>query len=520
LLNFAKIRPFFLSTLGGLLLFAGWPTSPLVSLLFVGLVPFLLVSDAPISPLRKWGLYYWGLLVWNACTTWWVCYASLAGGLAAIFLNALLMSVPFILYDLVKSKFGSPLCYLSFLIFWIGFEKIHLTWEFTWPWLTIGNGLAMYPKFIQWYSYTGHLGGSFWIILINLLIYQLLFKAEKKAMIGSGLLSVVFVPLLLSLYLFNNNAEKPIGQLDVAIVQPNIDPYNEKFESGTSEQQLAKFFHLADSIVGGSTNLLLFPETALPSGVWIKDLAKDESMQVCQQFVSDHEHLNLLRGATLIEEYDNCATASASPLGSSGRFVDIFNAAFFLQSEHAPQFYYKSKLVPCVERMPYPAFFRFLNPLLINLGGSSQSLGTQAERSNFVSDSFIVSPVICYESVFGSYVANYIRKKSNLIAIITNDGWWQDTEGHRQHLHYASLRAIETHRCIARCANTGVSCFISEKGEIKQATNWWVATAIRSKLPLYDDETFFVRYGDLLEWEFVYGSIIFIVALLLKLFLK
>jgi apolipoprotein N-acyltransferase len=83
------------------------------------------------------------------------------------------------------------------------------------------------------------------------------------------------------------------------------------------------------------------------------------------------------------------------------------------------------------------------------------------------------------------------------MAIITNDAWWGNTPGYRQHLSYASLRAIETRRAIARCANTGISAIISPSGEILLPTPWWKPAVIESSIPLRDDITFFVSHGDI-----------------------
>ena len=108
-----------------------------------------------------------------------------------------------------------------------------------------------------------------------------------------------------------------------------------------------------------------------------------------------------------------------------------------------------------------------------------------------------VGCAVCYESVFGEYYIDYIRKGARAMTIITNDAWWGDTPGYRQHLSYASLRAIETRRAIARCANTGISAIISPSGKILKPTPWWEQASIKSDIPLRDDLTFFVSHGDI-----------------------
>ena len=128
------------------------------------------------------------------------------------------------------------------------------------------------------------------------------------------------------------------------------------------------------------------------------------------------------------------------------------------------------------------------------MGGISGSLGTQSYRSVFSSHSAKIAPIICYESVFGEYTSNYVKNGANMFAIITNDGWWKDTPGYQQHLHYASLRAIECRRPIARSANTGISAFIDKNGQINSRTNWDEEKAISYSLTSNDTLTFFVRY--------------------------
>ena len=104
--------------------------------------------------------------------------------------------------------------------------------------------------------------------------------------------------------------------------------------------------------------------------------------------------------------------------------------------------------------------------------------------------------MICYESAFGSFVTAYIRKGAEAIFIITNDGWWKNTGGYRQHLSYASLRAIENRRPVARCGNTGISCFIDIKGNIRQETGWYSEAVLKGEIIPEKSVTFYSKYGD------------------------
>jgi apolipoprotein N-acyltransferase len=107
-------------------------------------------------------------------------------------------------------------------------------------------------------------------------------------------------------------------------------------------------------------------------------------------------------------------------------------------------------------------------------------------------------------------VAGFVRNGANMIFIITNDGWWGNTAGHRQHMLFSSVRAIETRRSIARSANTGTSCFVNQRGDVFQATRYWEPAVIRQKINANNKITFYVRYGDYIARASIFGMVIFL----------
>jgi apolipoprotein N-acyltransferase len=131
-----------------------------------------------------------------------------------------------------------------------------------------------------------------------------------------------------------------------------------------------------------------------------------------------------------------------------------------------------------------------------------------------------VAPIICYESIWGEYVAKAVSKGAQFIAVITNDGWWGNTSGKDQHLAYAKLRAIETRRWVARSANTGISGFINQRGDVVKKSGWWVSTALEADINLNDELTFYVKYGDYIAQGGCYGSGLFALLLIINSFRK
>ena len=97
------------------------------------------------------------------------------------------------------------------------------------------------------------------------------------------------------------------------------------------------------------------------------------------------------------------------------------------------------------------------------------------------------------------WVAKSVAQGAQFIAIITNDGWWGNTPGYRQHESYACMRAIENRRWVIRSANTGVSAIIDPEGHILESRPWLVTAAVRFSVPAETEQTFYTRYGDIIS---------------------
>ncbi len=529
-MNFVK--KISLAVLSGVLLGAAW-FSPFTFLIFAALVPLLILTDeiAAGNSKRSRSLVflfsYIVFLIWNIIDTWWTWFASPGGAVFAIAANALLMSIAYLIYFSVRrslsTKYSSLAVWLLVPV-WLSFEYAHSNWELAWNWLTLGNIFSYQHNWIQWYEFTGVSGGSLWILAVNILFYNL-FKS-KIVNFKLSILKVacaLIIPIILSfivLKLATSNRTKSAKQ-NIVIVQPNIDPYNDKFFVAY-ETQLKQVYEQVKNEITNETDYLVLPETFLTESVWENEIEQSYSVRFLRDSIlKKYPKLIIVTGASTFYRFspNEKLSATARKFSDAIEYYDTYNTGLQIDNFEKTLIYHKSKLVPGVERMPYPAFFKPLEKLTIDLGGTSGSLGMQDERGVFFNkDKTVgVAPVICFESVFGEYVTGYIKKGANLIFIITNDGWWRDSPGYMQHLNYARLRAIETRCPIARCANTGISCFISETGEISHATTWWNPAVISSSLQPNNTKTFFVRLGDLISKV---ALILTFVAIILGLFLR
>ncbi len=514
--NMKSRQNYLLALLSAFLLWLAWPPVPFTTpLLLIALAPlFIALEDISKREIKKRGRAIFltaGLtfLIWNSASIYWVYNAISAynGEIIAIpislipfGLGALLMTFAFWLFYRLSKYTSQKIAYFGLISFYIGLEYLQQTWDLAFPWMTLGNGLAGMHQLAQWYDSTGIYGGSLWILLSNILA----FEAYKKLKSQSGYLKyralgiwglVVLIPIAISLTKYFNY-EQAGTPSNVVVVQPNIDPY-QKFESISANEQLQILTHLSDSIAQSNTEYFIWPETALPTYDDEDRIHNSQTLLSLQSFLGKYKNGTLITGIESIKWYPDKRTLSAKP--RDGMFYDNFNSAMQVENSANVQFYHKSKLVPGVEKMPFPKVFSFLDGVFAQLGGAVGGWGWQEEPSVLYAQSGIgAAPVVCYESLWGDWIGKQVKDGAQFIAIITNDGWWGNTSGKSQHEMYARLRAIETRRDVARSANTGISCFINQRGDITQNTKWWTRTAIKADINLNDEITFYVKSGDVI----------------------
>ncbi len=512
------------STLAGALLGLGFPDIlPFPLLIFFGFVPLLLLesklADSPGGTRRLYVLSYHAFLLWNILSTYWVGNSALGAGIFAIMVNSFLMTLPFMAFHLIRKRLPK-LAYAGFFSFWITFEYLHHQWELTWPWLTLGNSFAEFPALVQWYEYTGVFGGTLWVLLVNYLIFKWIKSNQGFAQKTSfQIAAIVLLPAVVSLWMYSTYEEKG-PSAEVVVIQPNYEPHYEKFTIPSS-LQIDRFLELSASKTGPETDYLVFPESSI-GDFETHELKEEPDVQRLLTFLDAYPNLRLVSGANAYTIFRRGEERSAFVRTTVNNWGDTLywersNIALQLHAgiEEVP-IYKKSKLVPGPENFPYRELLFMFEPLVNKLGGTTVGVATQPERSVFTGPAGKVAPVICYESVFGEFFTGYTRKGANAAFIVTNDGWWDNTAGHRQHLYFASLRAIENRRAIARSANTGISAFINQRGDILQATRYNEATAIKGEIQLNDVITFYVRWGDLIARIAVFLSILLVLNSLSK----
>ncbi|HEY5470330.1 MAG TPA: apolipoprotein N-acyltransferase, partial [Bacteroidales bacterium] len=274
--------------------------------------------------------------------------------------------------------------------------------------------------------------------------------------------------------------------------------------------------------VSNNTAWIITPETTVDDPVNLDNLDASIYIGMLKKLISQYPQVSIATGFVTYKLYPPSPVAptnSSRKTDTSGSWYDHFNSALKIDSGKSIEVYHKSKLVPGIEMQFSTGPTRLISKILPYLGGTKWGYGIQKDRICFEQKilSEKIAPVICYESVFGKYVTEYVKNGAEALFIITNDGWWKGTTGYKQHLAYASLRAIETRRPVARAANTGISCIIDIRGKRTIETKWWTQDVLKGEICPETRITTYVKYGDYLMQISMVISIIIVSVIFVAL---
>lgn len=481
-----------------LLLSCGWFGITGLTLL-VALVPLLIISENLSDSKRDfWCMLGWATLtfmLWSASTIWWVWNATPLGPLAAGLVGTFYNLCGFMLYHYTSKRAPRALAYTMLVAVWISTEWAYNSADvMTFPWLLLGHGFSVDSWAVQWYEYTGIFGGTLWALVSNLAIFEVLRTRTTSSKVRAG--TFVLLPILLSVVLLLTY--KPSERTaQISVIQPNVPCYEDEREAKDKMNPTDDIMNLI-SQVPASSSFMLLPESALAYIPGVGSIDENQYFFIepmLDEMISDNASTKLITGASTTVRYgDNQATSTARYRNRYG-WYDRFNSALLVNNDGTIEdTYHKGKLVIGVEAVPMRQFFDYLE---IDLGGVTGQLGWGREYKLFENDGVLIGPSICYEGLYGGYFSGFARSGAEVMALISNDGWWGNTTGHKRLFDFCRLRAIETRRAIARSANTGISGFISPIGSnIGNRLEWDEEGVLTAELELRTDKTIYTIYGD------------------------
>lgn len=515
-----------LSVLSGGLFCLAWCSAWFGWLLCVAIIPpLLIVRHFTMAGGKNPFLYcffyiFLTLFFWNCLTIWWIANAAFAAFIFTACYNAVCLSIPWIIYYYTRKWAGTYMAYIGLVTCWLTLEHAHLSWEFwelTFPWLNLGNGLAAMAHWIQWYEYTGILGGSLWILGINIMLYHLLFEQHTPLLLKT-FYGWLLLPLSISLIIYYSYHDKGIG-VEVVTVQPNFNSYTEKSTISPLfvpyANQIDRLLTLSQKELTADTCLVVWPESAIDcclEEMYIHDYI---CVQPILQFLEKHDTLNLITGASSFRAYGvTKATETARKRGT--QYVDYYNSVFYFKAGSSVAIYHKEKRLPGAEYIPYFHSFpevvlKWIKRKMAKIGDIDPCLGKGNGSKIFeINHQIKVAPINCYESIYGAFAGSASQKGANLFAVLTNDCWWGNTPVYYHHFQYSCLLAIAHRRSVVRSANTGICGFINQRGDVIAATKQLETVAMRQVVQANNQITFYSLYGDYIGYISSYSLLILI----------
>jgi len=525
------------AALSGILLGFSFPPSPLFTLAYVAFIPLFFIFAGVHSYARITKAAYIFLFTFHLLTVYWTggfvvgkdVWMMTAG--AAVILIHPFFFLPFILLAfVVKKKLGVVQGLIAFALFWVSFEYLHSLGEYSFPWLTVGNSQAYDLNRIQMVEFTSVYGLTLLIFAFNIVAFLILWNQaagkwpvrSRQTLISAAMLIILyFGPSLYGKQVLQKEPERASSTVSAGILQPNFDPW-EKWGGGSLERwtsydhQFTYYIDATKQLAQSNPDIVFWPETAIPFHILLPRYYVYYAKLLS---LVDSLDIPIYTGLPTVEYFDSThAPATAERIGLSNTFVESYNSGMLIFPHRGiGQIHRKSILVPFAERIPYAETFRWLiEPLKWNVGISNWGKGNDTIVYALpLKDGRLIkfSCMICYESAYPNYVRAFVSRGAEFLVVITNDSWWGNTSGAYQHASFASLRAVETRRWVLQCANGGISLVVDPSGRILRATELYSREKFIADIGLRSDQTFYVRYGDVVGRGCLAASLLMLLAL-------
>ncbi|MEE9432093.1 MAG: apolipoprotein N-acyltransferase [Melioribacteraceae bacterium] len=495
-------KEFFVGLLSAVLLGLSFPPIPLPYLVFVALAPYfsVITKNKSLGEINRFT--YFVALIFNITTIYWVGSWTpdadpflMVAGSVLIFFNPLVFLIPSTLFYLAKKYVHKDVALFLLPWFWLFYEYIYSISDFKFPWLSLSNSLPYFEQYIQIADIIGAYGLTVLIVYTNIFVYLLIRHLRRNDKIAYVYLALLFVIIILPLYYGIskiNNYNESNEKIKVGLIQPNLNP-NKKWEVGNLDEQIDLYFVLSQSAIDDGASIVIWPETALPVYL-LTDKYKTQTNRL-QRFV-DSLKVPILTGMPHANFYPNQSTApeDAKPVKGKASVYTSYNSILFFKPNNEVEQYGKIKLVPFGEKVPLVDIIPVLGKWFKwNVGISSWNTGTEKKIFQLDIDSTQVNigGVVCIETIYADFVAGFVDKGADFIAVVTNDSWYGNSSGPYQHKEISVLRAVENRRTVVRAANGGISCIINPLGKTVVDTEMFTKRILVGDVPLNKKRTYF-----------------------------
>lgn len=507
-----------------MLLGFSWPPNYSYALLFLAFVPLLIIDKYTENTKKGTSLFlfytFLSLLLWSIISTDWLFQIVPAPSIVIYMVTSLLTLLPFFLFKVFKNQFGKWLSYFALIAFYLSYEFLIQRWDLAYPYLLLGNGLSTAPYLVQWYEYTGVLGGSLWVLAVNILLYSIITTTHK---VKNGLiaLTVVIIPISVSFYITPNSEIDEKEKTFISVLHSSVDARSVKYNIST-DSLISRYAREHQIQPSEKISLIVWPESALPDAGWIEDFSISKELNSVRTLTKKFD-ADIVTGFIATELVDK-NSENPTPLiqeTANGLNYRSYNGAILIKSSSDKiRYRTKQKLVPIEETIPYPKYLSFLRNSFGSLGGFMIS-HRQKNKDLFVtSDKKKFVYLICYESIFADFTRKLVKNGAQFIVVGLNESWYNNIKPAEQFMNYNRLRAIENRRYVVRSSNDGISCIIDTRGEVIAIRDQAEDCLMTSYVIPKTKKTLFNIFGDWIGLLSLVIAIVLLIALFYAKILK
>jgi apolipoprotein N-acyltransferase len=496
------------------MLAASFPPVPFPApiLLFISLIPYLHAIEKKEKLIDINRATYLMAFIFCFFSLYWVGSWQkesdpflMISGILLIFVNPAFFLIPSTLLYFSRQIFPRKYSLYLLPVFYVAYEYAYMLTDLSFPWLSLGNGLSLFTSFIQIADIIGSLGLTLVTVILNVLIYKSLvsYKVSRKLFyLNSSVALLILIFILVYGLLKLSPTEQSVKKVKVGLIQPNLNPW-EKWKGQDLIELTQQYLDLSTKAVNEGAKIIIWPETSLP--VYLRsDLYKDILGSIHN--FADSNHVYILTGMPDIKYFYNQSNIpdDAKFSKANNYYYATYNAILlFNPNNRYIDSYGKMKLVPFGERVPFVDALPFLGKLIKwGVGISGWNVGKDTTvfylPINNVSskddiDTIKIGGLVCYESIYPTFVSEFIKRGADFIAVVTNDSWYGNLSGPYQHKEFAALRAVENRRYVVRAANGGISCIINPFGKTEVETKMFTKSYIVGDVVIDETKTFFTQ---------------------------
>ncbi|MEW6051269.1 MAG: apolipoprotein N-acyltransferase [Candidatus Zixiibacteriota bacterium] len=430
--------------------------------------------------------YFFGFF-FNAFSLYWVWLVTPPGALAAVMIVALYYAIVLLAFNRLyqwrplAGIIGAPLL-------WVGMEYFRTLSQFAFPWSDLGYTQSYYLYILQIVSVVSVHGLSLLIVIVNVLVWQV-WRHDQAAerRVTAAFASFAIVLGLLAYGWIELPPYPQQGRYGVALLQGSV-PLDIKWELENEGYSVKLYDSLAQTVADSSIKLQVWPESAAPCYLSID--------QYCRRMVG--ETARKTRALHLVGGLRKDVV---------GKVQHHYNSCFLFEpSGRMGAHYDKMKLVPFSETVPYQDNMPFLKrDILTKYLTLIDRYDIQWWSDFYPGDSIHLfelpdvtfGVLICFESTFPEFARQMVRDGAGFLVGITNDTWFGSSVGIHMHSRIFLTRAVENRCWMARAANTGLTYIVDPYGRIREQLPHNAVAALKGKVGLLDQYTFFTRHGDL-----------------------